>query len=136
MGRRGNIVSAFSVVRNFRTASVLVFCGLAGCMTPEPHNYFIYFQAGSAELTPEAQQIVTTIAAAANQHKAAKLAVEGRADGGTVADATLADQRAAKVMAALTEGGVDASRIAKQPGAPPEGVTGVAAHQVIVHLAP
>ena len=120
----------------FSCVSVLVLFALVACMAPEPRSYFLFFPSGSAELTPEARQIVTTIAAAAKEQKAAKLAVEGHADGGTAADAALADKRATVVMAALVEGGVDARRIDKQPGAPPEGITGVAAHQVIVHLAP
>jgi hypothetical protein len=125
-------------LRNFCRVSVLLLGGLAGCMmmTPQPRNYFIFFQAGSADLTPEARQIVTTAATAANQQMSLKLAVEGRADGGTAADAALADKRATAVLEALAESGVGANRMAKQPGAPPEGVTGVAAHQVIVHLAP
>ena len=123
-------------LRNSLRAAAILLSGLAGCMTPEPRNYFIFFPAGSAELTPEARQIVTTIAAAANQRPAMKLAIEGRADGGATLDAALADKRATKVMEALTESGVNAARLTKQPGAPPAGVTGVAAHQVIVHLAP
>ncbi len=109
--------------------------GCAGHMT-EPQNFVIYFPNDDATLTPEAQQIIATVAAAHKDMNPSRIAVEGRADGGTTHDADLADQRARVVIKGLADAGVDAAIIDKLPGAPPTGVAGVAAHQVKVQFEP
>jgi OmpA family protein len=102
----------------------------------QPRSYMVYFDTDSVTLTPDGQRIVTTIAATAHDLSPAKIVVAGRADGSTAHDAALADQRATAVTQALVQQGVPAKEIEKQPDAPPNGRTGVAAHQVVVTLLP
>jgi outer membrane protein OmpA-like peptidoglycan-associated protein len=122
-------------------AVLALLAALAACMstspTPAPtaDNFVVYFQTGDASLTPEARQVVANVVAA-SKTRPDKLVVEGHADGGTTTDATLADRRAAAVMRALTDGGIDATRVIKAPGAPAPGTEGVAAHQVLIHFTP
>jgi outer membrane protein OmpA-like peptidoglycan-associated protein len=111
---------------------------LAACTASlrEPRNYVVYFVADSADLTSEAQQVVATIAAARADLHPSRIAVEGRADGGSPHDAALADERARTVSRALVAAGIDPATIAIEPSAPPAGITGVAARQVIVRFEP
>ena len=102
----------------------------------QPRNYLVYFDTDSATLTADGQRIVTTIVSTAHDVSPSKILVSGRADGSTAHDATLADQRATTVMQALTQQGVPADKLEKQPDAPPSGLTGVAAHEVVVTLLP
>lgn len=120
-----------------RFAGLAILFALAACAHLEqPRDYLVYFDNDSAALTTDGQRIVATIAAAAHDDAPSKILVAGRADGATAHDATLADQRAVAVMQALTQQGVPASEIEKQPDAPPSGISGVAAHQVVVTLLP
>lgn len=116
----------------FAIAATLVACA----HLDQPRSYLVYFDTDSATLTADGQRIVTTIASAAGDVSASKILVSGRADGATPHDATLADQRATVVMQALAQHGVAAAKIEKQPDAPPSGLTGVAAHEVVVTLLP
>jgi hypothetical protein len=116
-------------MRRFIAAGFLI--GLAACATDAPPQYAVFFPKGDANLTPKAQVVIGQIAAAARGNPR-KLIVEGRADGSTPQDAELADQRAAVVIRELATAGVESGRIEKRPGAPPAGVTGVAAHEVTV----
>jgi outer membrane protein OmpA-like peptidoglycan-associated protein len=111
---------------------------LAGCAAHlrEPRNYVVFFVSDSADLTNEAQQVVATIAAARTQLGPSRITVEGKADGGTPHDATLADERARVVSRALVAAGIDPAMISLQPSAPLPGITGVAAHQVTVRFLP
>jgi outer membrane protein OmpA-like peptidoglycan-associated protein len=87
-------------------------------------------------VTQEAHQVIANAATELRSHPPAKIVVEGHADGGTPADASLADQRAIAVIHALVDDGIDANKIEKLQGAPPAGETGVAAHQVIIRVVP
>jgi len=122
----------------YRIAVFAVLMVLAGCAgrPAEPRNFAVFFESDKASLTPEARLLVAQMAAAAHEMSPSKIIVEGRADGGTAHDATLADARASVVVRSLVEAGIDGKSIDKQPGAPPAGRTGVAAHEVIVRLLP
>ena len=102
----------------------------------QPRSFLVYFDTDSATLTPDGQRIATTIASSARDLSPSKVLVAGRADGSTAHDAALADQRANAVMQALAQLGVPPAKIEKQPDAPPSGLTGVAAHEVVVTLLP
>jgi hypothetical protein len=121
-----------------RTIIGTLLAALAGCAAhlDEPRNYVVYFVTDTATLTDEAQKVVATIAAARSDLNPTRIAVEGRADGGTAHDATLADDRARVVTRALVAAGIEPTLIAIEPSAPPTGVTGVAAHQVVVRFQP
>jgi outer membrane protein OmpA-like peptidoglycan-associated protein len=127
--------------RGDRMARIVVLAALllvAGCANhmSQPQNFTIFFPTGDATLTPEAQKLIVTIAAAHHDMNPSRIAVEGRADGGTTHDADLADQRARVVIKGLVDAGVDATIIDKQPSAPPTGTSGVAAHMVEVRFEP
>jgi hypothetical protein len=122
----------------FLLGTLFLLGALAACTAhmSEPQNFVVYFHTGEAQLTPEGQQVVTAIATAQAAAKPRRIQVEGRADGGTPHDAALADDRAIVVIGALVRSGIDATAIDKRPSAPPEGVTGVAAHEVVVRFVP
>jgi len=122
----------------FRFPPIVLLAALAACGTrlEQPRSYLVYFDTDSAALTQDGQRIVGTIVDAVKDVSPSKVAVAGRADGNTAHDAALADQRAAAVMQALTQKGVPASKLEKEPDAPPSGRTGIAAHQVVVTLLP
>jgi len=110
---------------------------LAACAhLDQPRSYLVYFDTDSAALTTDGQRVVTTIASTAGHVSPSKILVSGRADGATAHDAALADQRATVVMQALAQHGIAAAKLEKQPDAPPSGLTGVAAHEVVVTLLP
>jgi outer membrane protein OmpA-like peptidoglycan-associated protein len=120
-----------------RFAILAVVATLAACThLDQPRNYLVYFDTDSATLTPEGRRIVGTIASTAHDVSPSKILVAGRADGATAHDATLADQRATVVMQALAQQGVPADKLEKQPDAPPSGLSGVAAHEVVITLLP
>jgi len=116
-------------------AAIVMLGGCASHMT-RPQNFTIYFPTDDATLTPDAQKIIAAVAAAHKDMNPSRIAVEGRADGGTTHDADLADQRARIVIKGLVDAGVDGTIIDKQPSAPPTGTTGVAAHMVRVRFEP
>lgn len=120
-----------------RLVALALAATLAACAhLDQPRNYLVYFDTDSATLTPDGQRIVTTIVSTAHDVSPSKILVSGRADGATAHDATLADERATTVMQALTQQGIPAAEIEKQPDAPPHGATGVAAHEVVITLLP
>lgn len=121
-----------------RIAAFAIMIALSACAQhlAQPRDYIVYFDTDSATLTTDGQRIVATAASAAHDASASKILVAGRADGSTAHDATLADQRATAVMQALTQQGVPAAKVEKQPDAPPSSRTGVAAHQVVITLLP
>lgn len=116
--------------------ALLVALGACAQHLTQPRDYIVYFDTDSATLTPDGQRIVATAASTAHDTSPSKILVAGRADGSTAHDATLADQRATAVMQALTQQGVAAAKLEKQPDAPPSSRTGVAAHQVVITLLP
>jgi len=124
---------------SLRLAGALAVLILAGCASEppaEPSRFLIFFRADEATLTADAREIVATIGTAWRQRHPAKVVVAGNADGATAHDATLADERAATVVRALVEAGIDANAIEKEPSAPPPGRTGYGAHQVGVEFRP
>lgn len=120
------------------TAALLLLGLAAGCANrlTEPRQYVVFFATNTAELAPEARQVMGQVAGDARDLEPSKVTVEGQADGGTAHDATLADQRAATVVQTLVASGVPAGTIDKRPSAPPAALGGVAAHKVIVRLIP
>ena len=122
-----------------RIFSVIMLAALAACggsALNQPRSYLVYFDNDSATLTPDGQRIVGTIVTGIKDNSPSKVVVAGRADGSTAHDATLADQRAVAVMQALTQQGVPANKLEKEADAPPSGINGVAAHQVVITLLP
>jgi len=123
----------------------LVLLLLAACSTtapppPQPKQFDIFFQVGSARLTPEGQQVVDTIVAAIRDTKPSSVVVEGEADGTQPKDAQLADQRATAVTTALKAAGVDQSKIAQHATlalpAQTDPATHISTHKVKVQLVP
>lgn len=129
-----------------RIAWILSLALLAACTTnapappPRPKQFDIFFQVGSARLTPEGQQVVDTAAAAIRDTKPSSILVEGQADGALPKDAQLADQRARTVTGALKAAGVDPARIAQHPAlalpANTDLATHISTHKVTVQLMP
>ena len=121
-----------------RAGALALAALLASCATKptEPQRFAVYFETGGATLTDEGRQVVAQAASAARAHPPSRITVEGHADGGTTNDAALADRRAIAVIGTLVGDGVAATAIEKIPGAPSEGASGVAAHQVIIRLMP
>ena len=121
-----------------RIAVIAALTLLAACASqpPEPRTFVVFFETDKASLTPDAQRLVAEMAAAAHATNPSKIIVEGRADGSTAHDATLADERASAVIHGLVDAGIDGKTLDKQPSAPASGTTGVAAHQVIVRFLP
>lgn len=119
---------------------------LAACTTnpppppPPPKQFDIFFQVGSAKLTPEGQQVVDTAVAAVRDTKPSSVVVEGQADGATPKDAQLADQRATTVTNALKTAGVDPTKIAQHAAlalpANTDPATHISTHKVTVQLMP
>ena len=128
-----------------RLAPFVLVLLLAGCATnppapPPPKQFDVFFQVGSARLTPEGQRVVDTIAAAVRGAKPSSVVVEGEADGTQPKDAQLADQRATTVTSALRAAGVDPSKIAQHAAlalpAQTDPATHISTHKVTVQLVP
>jgi len=120
---------------------VFVFLLVACAAKPLPPKQFdIFFQVGSAKLTPEGQQVVATAVAAIKDMKPSSIVVEGEADGTQLRDAQLADQRATTVAGALKAAGVDPSKIAQHAAlalpAQTDPATHISTHKVTVQLLP
>lgn len=119
---------------------------LAACTTtppappPPPKQFDIFFQVGSARLTPEGQQVVDAIVASIRDTKPSSVVVEGEADGIQTKDAQLADQRATAVTTALRAAGVDQSKITQHAAlalpAQTDLTTHISTHKVTVQLVP
>lgn len=125
-----------SLSRLFSIALLTALAACSGTKLDQPRSYLVYFDNDSATITADGQRVIGTIVTGIKDNSPSKVVIAGRADGSTAHDATLADQRAVAVMQALTQQGVAASKLEKEAGAPPSGVTGVAAHQVAVTLLP
>jgi outer membrane protein OmpA-like peptidoglycan-associated protein len=90
---------------------VTAILALAGCSHTEmarqsqpPRAFVVYFQNGTATLTPEAQQIVDEVADAARHSERSEVIVAGVTD--RRADQALTARRTAAVEAALRREGV------------------------------
>lgn len=101
-----------------------------------PREFAVFFQSDQSTLTSEGQQVVKQIADNARALGPSRIVVAGRADGATPHDAALADERAVVVMHQLQSEGISPGLMEKQADAPPAGVRGVAAHEVVVRLLP
>jgi outer membrane protein OmpA-like peptidoglycan-associated protein len=123
--------------------SIAAMLALTGC-TGEPSQqaetkaFVIYFQNGSAELTPDAQRTVAEIASVAKEAGHSELTIEGTAartaDAASGGDATVGARRALAVEDALRADGVAESAIdLRYTSVAPE-TKGVAARRVKVTL--
>ncbi|HKX08632.1 MAG TPA: OmpA family protein [Stellaceae bacterium] len=119
---------------------LLAACNSTPPAPPPPKQFDIFFQVGSAKLTPEGQQVVDTAAAAVRDTKPSSVVVEGQADGATPKDAQLADQRATTVTNALKTAGVDPAKVAQHAAlalpANTDAATHISTHKVTVQLMP
>jgi hypothetical protein len=119
---------------------LLAACAANPPAPPPPKQFDIFFQVGSAKLTPEGQQVVDTIVASVRDTKPSSIVVEGEADGTQLKDAQLADQRAITVTSALKAAGVDQSKISHHAAlalpAQTDPATHISTHKVTVQLMP
>lgn len=83
---------------------------------PQCGNYIVFFEFDSADLTPEAMNIIGLAANAAKQAGSCKITVTGHTDtsGSAAYNEALSKRRAETVSAALVDQGVDRSGIAVQ----------------------
>ena len=119
-------------------AALLALGLLLGEAAQAGQQFTIIFGTGKSRLTHEARKIVTLIVKEARAQHSTSLAVAGYGDGfGDPAhDATLAEQRARSVIAALKHAGVAPAMIAQRPALPPDQATGIPVHKVTVTLLP
>jgi flagellar motor protein MotB len=131
------------VVMNRVALALVSVLGAAGAVTPAlaqqqtqtsaSHQYVVFFRDGQAALTPDGDQIVQRIAAAAKQLHPGRIEVIGSNDGMSRGRENVADQRAATVAQSLAKAGINPTVIARAGNAEPSG-TGSAAHRVVVRF--
>jgi hypothetical protein len=115
---------------------------LAGCSTSTAHltqpvQFAVFFHNESAELTPSGQTVIAIATKTIKDDNPSRIDITGHADGGGANNLTLADQRAATVITALTAAGIDAGKIVKlPPDANDSANDAVMAHKVMVTLEP
>jgi OmpA-OmpF porin, OOP family len=97
------------------------------------HQYVVFFREGQAALTPDGDQIVQRIAAAAKQLHPGRIEVIGSNDGLSRGRESVADQRAATVAQSLVKAGINPTLIARAGSVEPSG-TGLDAHRVLVRF--
>jgi outer membrane protein OmpA-like peptidoglycan-associated protein len=119
---------------------MLTLTGCAGEPTQQAETkaFVIYFQNGSAELTPDAQRAIAEIASTATKAERSELTIEGTAartaNAASGGDANVGARRALAVENALRADGVAESTIdLRYTSVAPE-TTGVAARRVKVML--
>jgi outer membrane protein OmpA-like peptidoglycan-associated protein len=95
-------------------ALIAAALALAAC-TAAPHHYLVFFPKGVTSLTPEGQAVIAEIAQRSATRHPSRIIVRGEADGATDQDTALADIRAAHVVAALSDAGLDMARIERRP---------------------
>jgi outer membrane protein OmpA-like peptidoglycan-associated protein len=117
-------------------ALVAALLSLSAGARAEPQEFVILFGTGVAELTPEAQKIVTLIAERAAAQHPASIAVAGYGDADNGADKALGERRAAAVTRALAAAGVAPPVIKEVPPTPPAQAAGIPVHKVTVSFAP
>ncbi len=103
--------------------------------TSNSHQFVVFFRDGQAALTPDGDQIVQRIAAAAKQLHPGRIEVIGSNDGLSRERENVADQRAASVAQSLAKAGINPTVIARAGSVEPSG-TGLAAHRVVVRFEP
>jgi outer membrane protein OmpA-like peptidoglycan-associated protein len=93
--------------------SLLTGCTLFGVSRPD---YVVFFRERSAQLDPEARQVIAQAAARANTSPRARVEVAGytASAGSPQADILLSQQRAQAVTEALAANGVNPSRIVRK----------------------
>jgi outer membrane protein OmpA-like peptidoglycan-associated protein len=122
--------------KNCVIALSMVMTMMIGSASADPQQFIIFFGTNEYSLTPEAREVVSSIAAASHERRAARIAVAGYGDGNTAHDAVLGDQRAAAVERALVDAGVEAGSIVRSPPVLPGDATGIPVHKVTVTLRP
>lgn len=98
---------------------------LAGCAmlggSQTPSSFVVAFNRDSANLTPGAQKVVDGIVDQVKQQQPAKVEIIGQTSGTTSKDIQVADQRAQVVQNALTQAGVPANLLQRNPSVQPGG---------------
>ena len=121
-------------------AAMLALTGCAGELAQQAESkaFVIYFQNGSAELTPDAQRAVAEIASAAKKAERSELTIEGTAartaDAASGSDANVDARRVRAVEDALRAAGVAESTIDLRYTSMAAETKGVAARRVKVTL--
>ena len=126
-------------MRTITALATIAMLALSGCametaQEAAPRAYVVYFQRGSAELTPEAQAIVAEIAGTAQKAGYAEIAVEGAADRSGNANVALSEQRVASVENALRAAGVADAKVSVHGDGATAEAGGVAARGVKITL--
>lgn len=122
-----------TAIMSIATVLALAGCGAARtAQQPEPKAFVVYFQSGSAELTPEAQQIVAEIATAARNAEHPEITIEGVADRSD--DHDLTARRTAAVGSALQADGVADATVTLRGADETANAHGIAARRVRVTL--
>lgn len=125
------------------TLALVSVLGAAGAVTPAmaqqrtqtsaSHQYVVFFLDGEAALTPDGDQIVQRIAAAAKQLHPGRIEVIGSDDGLPRGRESVADKRAATVAQSLAKAGIN-PKVITRAGRNEPSRTGVAAHRVLVRF--
>jgi outer membrane protein OmpA-like peptidoglycan-associated protein len=114
-------------------ALIAAVLALAACAVT-PQHYLVFFPKDVTNLTPEGQAVVIEIARRSATLHPSRIIVRGEADRATDQDTALADIRAAHVVAALSDAGLDMARIERRP--PGVAADATAVRRVEVTLAP
>ena len=109
--------------RPIHAAGVLLFLTLAACAPMQPQGmteagrYLVYFNEFSANLTPDAKNVIAEAAAKAKEYGAKTIRIEGRASatGSQPANQRLTETRTQVVYDALEKDGVNPTIIQQQP---------------------
>ena len=103
-----------------------------------PRDYQVFFPSGGAELDPQAQAVIDTVARAARLAGPAEISVVGFADptGSPSYNQTLSERRAEAVAEALVRAGLPASRIVTTGMGPTATLTEPAQRRVDIRLVP
>jgi outer membrane protein OmpA-like peptidoglycan-associated protein len=98
------------MLRQFACALCLLLGAGCAAFEPSPSDgpFLLFFETGSADLTPEAQAIVAKAAAAAQERRPSAIAVLGYAsrEGEAAANRALSERRVQAVERALEQAGV------------------------------
>jgi outer membrane protein OmpA-like peptidoglycan-associated protein len=111
------------LLRPICAAGALLLVILAGCAPMPPQGaaeagrYLVYFNEFSANLTPDAQNVIAEAAAKSREYGARAVRIEGRASatGSPTANQRLTETRTQVVYDALQKDGVSPTIIQQQP---------------------